>query len=126
MRARILAGVSLAAAVVAGSVAAPALAAPAKAATVCEAPVLGDEVTNHDWGTNAAALWSVECPDARHIKVNVAYVTGRSVDSEADIPAGEQWRAMDLSPSPDGSGVNGVVSVYENNDLLTQVALNWD
>ncbi|TDD98152.1 hypothetical protein [Actinomadura rubrisoli] len=129
MRARTLAGMSLAAAVAGGLAAAPALAAPApaRAATVCQATVFGNEVAvPGDWEAKAADVWSIQCPQDRHVKVKIDYVTGRTVVSETDIAAGEQWQALDFTQSPDGRGVNAVVYVYENNEELTQVAINWD
>ncbi|RFS82096.1 hypothetical protein D0T12_28010 [Actinomadura spongiicola] len=102
---------------------ATALAAPAP---VCDSEIIGDEVTVPQWGTKAAAAWSVQCPEARNLRAEVTYVTGRTVVAETDVAAGEQWEALDFSPSFDGSGVNSVVEIYENGELLDQLAINWD
>ncbi|MUN39345.1 hypothetical protein [Actinomadura litoris] len=128
MRARILAGMSLAAVVAGGVTAAPAIAAPvrAPAATVCDAVVDGDELYAPDGQLKAAAVWTVQCPEDRHVRVTVDYVTGEHAAEEADVAAGEGWTSWDFSPTDDGSGVNSVVTVYENGEQLTQVALNWD
>ncbi|MFI0485556.1 hypothetical protein [Actinomadura sp. 9N215] len=126
MRTRILAGAALATATVVGPAAAPALAAPAPSALACEAALSADEVTTNDLGTHAAAIWSVQCAEDRRVKVTIDYVTGRKVVSETDVAAGEQWQALDFTPSPNGAGVNAVMSVYENGQLLNQLAINWD
>ncbi|WP_242911431.1 hypothetical protein [Actinomadura terrae] len=128
MRARILAGVSLAAVVAGGLTATPAIAAPAQAPLnlVCQAEVDGNELVAPDGQLKAAAVWTVECPEARHVRVTVDYVTGDYASQQHDIAAGESWTSHDFSPSDDGSGVNSVVSVWEERELLTQVALNWD
>jgi hypothetical protein len=136
MRAKILAGASIAAVLAAGpavpALAAPALAAPApRQAAACEAEVRVDEALVGDprrdhWGPWAGVAWDVRCAEARHLKVKIDYVYGRSVVSETDVEAGGEWRSLDFTPSPDGRGENGYITLYENDQVLFEEAFNWD
>ncbi|GAA4235551.1 hypothetical protein GCM10022254_43030 [Actinomadura meridiana] len=131
MRAKILAGLTVAAALAAGP-AAPALAAHAPKADACEAQlredgaIVGNPNEPDHWGPWAAVVWDVRCTEARHLKVKIDYVYGRSVVSETDVEAGGEWRALDFTPSPDGKGENGYIRITANDQVVAEEAFTWD